>query len=324
MGDMNTVSLDPQWVDPQAIELASMMRAKGLAPLSLTQSSVMDCRRAIDQGGAFLSAPIPALTHEKKLTIKTTQAAIPCKLYRPDDVAKPGLLIYAHGGSFALGSLDAWDGVLRDLVRGSGVAVLSVDYRLAPEHPFPAAWDDMVAVVHAVLDQGQAWGIDPQKIAIGGDSAGAHLALSTCLSLRPEALLRIKFMLLFYGMYSQNIHTPAWQQFGQGQYGLSIEQVQWMQTHCLDLAQHHSDWRLNPVHADLHRLPPAFMAIGSLDPLQDDHLALSTQLQRCQIPCEQHVYPGLAHGFIRNGPWVQSAQRAVSDAAKALARALAV
>ena len=103
---------------------------------------------------------------------------MPCRLYLPDDAERPPLLVYAHGGGFMQGSLPSWDAMLRELVRQSGVAALSVDYRLSPEHRFPVAFEEMVAMIRLAAREGAGLGIDPTRLAVGGDSAGANLALA--------------------------------------------------------------------------------------------------------------------------------------------------
>ena len=143
-----------------------------------------EVRAAQDRIGAFLGEGSIPLRNERDLSLPGPHGQVPCRLYLPNDVGRPGLIVYAHGGAFVQGSLPSWDHFLRDLVRLSGVAALSVDYRLAPEHRFPVAFDDMAAITRLAAREGAGFGIDPTRLAVGGDSAGACLALGAALAMR--------------------------------------------------------------------------------------------------------------------------------------------
>ncbi len=242
-------------------------------------------------------------------------------MYLPDGVTKPPLLIYAHGGSFALGALPSWDAMLRELVRGSGVAVLSVGYRLAPEHRFPAAFDDMLAAVQYAARDGAALGIDASRLAAGGDSAGGNLALATALALRDAGASPLSFLLLIYGVYSTNNTTPSWAELGTGTYGLSAAQMDWIWANYLTTPNQRADQRVAPLSGTMTGLPPAHLIAGNLDPLIDDSRALAQKLGAANVPNTLTVYDGLPHGFIRSGPFSNTVRGAVSDCAAALARA---
>ena len=174
------------WIDPQLVAMGDWLKARGLASLSPVTSPLADCRIMLDRIGMELNVGSRPLARERDIAIPAAHGGISCRLYLPDHIERPPLLVYAHGGSFALGTLTAWDRMLRDLVCRSGVAVLSVDYRLAPEHRFPAAWEDMLTVLRHVARRGSDLGIDPTRLAAGGDSAGANLALGAALALRDE------------------------------------------------------------------------------------------------------------------------------------------
>ena len=139
----------------------------------------------------------------------------------------PPLLVFAHGGGFMQGSLPSWDHLLRDLVRQSGVAALSVDYQLSPEAKFPVAYEEMVAMTRLAAREGAGFGIDPTRLAVGGNSAGGNLALATALAMRDAGEKALKFQLLIYGVYSTDSDSPSWQRFGQGA-GLSQTQMRWI------------------------------------------------------------------------------------------------
>lgn len=310
-------------LDAGLAALAEHLKSRGLTPLNVTRAPLAECRAMTDRIGAVLAEGSVPLERERDLTIPGTDGAIPCRLYLPDGAARAPLLVYAHGGSFALGALASWDGMLRDLVRASGVAALSVGYRLAPEHRFPAGLDDLLAVVRHVVGQGAALGIDSSRLALGGDSAGGNLALSAALTLRDAGASPVSFLLLVYGVYSTDNTTPAWAQLGTGSYGLSAAQMDWIWANYLDTPEQLVDWRVAPLTASLAGLPAAHLIVGDLDPLIDDSRALAQKLAAANVPHTLTVYEGLTHGFIRSGRYSATVRRALNACAAALARALA-
>lgn len=310
------------WIDPELVALGAWLKARELASLSPITAPLPDCRAMLERIGAALNEGSVPLRRERRLSVTGPHGMIPCRLYLPDAVTKPPVLVYAHGGSFALGSLDPWDAYLRDLVRKSGVAVLSVDYRLAPEHRFPIAFDEMLAVVRYVAAEGAALGLDAKRLAAGGDSAGANLALGAALAMRDAGEAKLAFLLLVYGVYSTDADSDSWMRLGTGTYGLSRPQVAWILENYLASPAQRDDWRVAPLLATMQGLPPAHLLVGTLDPLWDDNHALKRKLDAAGVRNTLTVYDGLNHGFIRYGALIRNAQRAVDDCAAALAGAL--
>src|SRR5437899_6068600 len=174
------------WIDPELVAAGQLLQSRGLVAPDRTQASLSEVRAATDRIGAFLGEGSVPLQRERDLTLPGPHGQVPCRLYLPDGVERPPLIVYAHGGGFMQGSLSSWDAMLRDLVRQSGVAALSVDYRLSPEHRFPVAFDETVAMIRLAARESAGLGIDPTRLAVGGDSAGANLALAAALALRQE------------------------------------------------------------------------------------------------------------------------------------------
>ncbi|HEX4185394.1 MAG TPA: alpha/beta hydrolase [Stellaceae bacterium] len=309
------------WVDPELIAAGKLLQNRGLVAPDRTQASLAEVRAATDRIGAFLGEGSVPLERERDLTLPGPHGQVPCRLYLPDDADKPPLLIYAHGGGFMQGSLPSWDAMLRELVRQSGVAALSVDYKLSPEHRFPVAFDETVAMVRLAAREGAGLGIDPARLAIGGDSAGANLALAAAAALRNAGEGALGFMLLIYGCYSTDTESASWQRFGRGA-GLSQTQMRWIWETYLERPQQQNDWRAAPILADPAGLPPAHLIVGSLDPLFDDSHRLAARLKEAGVPCRLTVYDGINHGFIRYGRLIATARRAVGDCAAALRNAL--
>src|SRR5712692_5690251 len=176
------------WIDPELLAAGKLLQSRGLVAPDRTQASLSEVRAAVDRIGAFLGEGSVPLKRERDLSLPGPHGQVPCRLYLPDDsssgVEHPPLLVYAHGGGFMQGSIPSWDHFLRELVRQSGVAALSVDYQLSPEVKFPVAFDEMVAMTRLAAREGAGLGIDPARLALGGDSAGANLALAAALAMR--------------------------------------------------------------------------------------------------------------------------------------------
>jgi len=309
------------WVDPELIAASKLLQERGLIVPDRTVAPLTEVRAAQDRVGAFLGADSVPLQHEEDMMLPGPHGDVPCRLYYPEGVDNPACLVYAHGGGFMQGSLDSWDRFLRELVRQSGVAVLSVDYRLSPEVKFPVAFDEMVAMIRLAASRAAEWGIDSRRLAVGGDSAGANLALAAALALRDAGQKLLSFQLLIYGVYSADVESPSWQRFGQGA-GLSQTQMRWIFETYLESPEQQNDWRVAPILADLKGLPPAHLIVGSLDPLQDDSNKLLAKLKQAAVPADLTVYQGINHGFIRYGRLIRTARTAVSDCAAALKKAL--
>ena len=309
------------WIDPELIAAGQLLQSRGLVAPDRTQAALSEVRTATDRIGAFLGEGSIPLERERDLTLPGPHGQVPCRLYLPDDVERPPLLIFAHGGGFVQGSIPSWDAMLRELVRQSGVAALSVDYRLSPEYRFPVAFDEMVAMIRLAAREGARLGIDPARLAVGGDSAGGNLALAAALALRDAGERALGFQLLIYGVYSTDTESDSWQRFGRGA-GLSQSQMRWIWETYLESPEQQRDWRAAPLLADLAGLPPAHLVVGSLDPLLDDSHLLASRFEEAGVPYELSIYDGLNHGFIRYGRLIGAARRAVGDCAAALRKAV--
>ena len=310
------------WVDPELIAAGQLLQQKGLVAPDRTTASLAEVRAATDRIGVFLGEGSVPLTDERDLSLPGPHGQVPCRLYMPDGVSRPPLIVYAHGGGFMQGSLPSWDHFLRDLVRQSGVAALSVDYRLSPEVKFPVAFEETVAMTRLMACEGAGLGIDASRLALGGDSAGANLALAAALALRDAGERALKFQLLIYGCFSTDCDSPSWQRFGQGA-GLSQVSMKWIWQTYLEPPEQASDWRAAPILADLTGVAPAHLIVGSLDPLLDDSNNLAAKLKAAGVPHTLAVYQGINHGFIRYGRLIGTARRAIADCAAALQAALA-
>src|SRR6266446_8914476 len=156
------------WIDPELVAAGQLLQSRGLVAPDRTQAPLSEVRAGVDRIGVFLGEGSVPLRRERDLSLPGPHGQVPCRLYLPDETEKPPLIIYAHGGGFMQGSLASWDAMLRELVCHSGVAALSVDYRLSPEHRFPVAFDELVALTRLAAREGAGLGIDPSRLALGG------------------------------------------------------------------------------------------------------------------------------------------------------------
>jgi acetyl esterase len=317
-----SATIDP--VDPELVAAGALLRDNGLIVPDPRVAPIAEVREMQDRIGKYLADKVAPVATERDVVIPGAAGDIPARLYLPTSATPPPLLVYFHGGGFAYGSAKAWDGLMRDLVHGSGVAVLNVEYRLAPEHKFPAGLDDALAAISHAAIMGEAWGIDTSRLAAGGDSAGANLALVSAMSLRGRNAQVLKCLLLFYGVSSGDADSPSWRRLGTGAYGLSQVQMEWVWSTYLDRPQSRANWRATPLSGDVSGLPPVRQIIGSLDPLIDDARALKARLDSAGVANDLKIYPGVNHGFVRFNRMIGQAQRALDDAAAALRRELRV
>jgi len=305
------------WIDPELVAAGKLLQEKGLVAPDRTVASIPEVRAATDRIGAFLGQGSVPLKNERDLSLPGPHGQVPCRLYLPDGVERPPLLVYAHGGGFMQGSIPSWDHFLRDLVRQSGVAALSVDYQLSPEVKFPVAFDEMVAITRLMAREGAGLGIDPGRLAVGGDSAGANLALAAALAMRDAGEKALRFQLLIYGCFSTDCDSPSWQRFGQGA-GLNQANMRWIWETYLERPEQKEDWRAAPMLGDLKGVAPAHLIVGSLDPLLDDSNNLAARLKAADVPHDLTIYQGINHGFIRYGRLIGTARKAIGECAAAL------
>ena len=251
--------------------------------------------------------------------------ALPVRIYRPDKAAtdaKLAALVYAHGGGWVFGNLDSHDVLCATLAIDAGIAVVAVDYRLAPEARFPGAFDDMVAALKWVAANGPSIGVDPNRLAIGGDSAGGNLAASVAIWARDNKGPKLRMQLLAYPVTDGVERTESYTLFYEG-YGLGGATMEWFFDHYLpDKAQRH-DWRLSPLRAQsLANLPPALVVTAGYDPLRDEGRAYAWRLQKEGTVADLVEFGGMMHGFLSSPMLLHGARRGAALCAAALREAL--
>src|SRR5215204_22203 len=276
-------------------------RQTDLAVLSGTWT--VENSRAITQSLAELDALAPkmAFVVDRYIPSKEADTKIHLRIYDPGVRSKPSAaLVFVHGGGWTVGSVDDFDSSIRRLANSSGLLVAAMDYRLAPENPFPAGLNDVIATVKWIKENGESIGIDPNRIALGGDSAGANLALASAIALRNEGQGdAVRALYLLYGLYTPDKNTESMQLFGNGEYGITKTQFQWVMNMTF---QRRDDWS-NPLAFPIldnltGNLPPMYIAAMGLDPLRDDSILLSEKLKLAGQEYYLSIWPGVAHGAL--------------------------
>lgn len=309
-------------LDPQVKLLLEAMAARGLPPVyTMTPQQARESyvlRKALTQ-----PAP-PEVGQVRDHALAGAGKTIAVREYRPAGAGAAALpaLVYLHGGGWTIGNIESHDVLCRMLCNGAGCAVFSVDYRLAPESPFPAAYEDAREAFLWVAAHGAQLGIDPERLAIGGDSAGGNLAAAVCLGL-VQAPQRPSYQLLIYPATDQRAVAPSHAANGQG-YWLTSEAIEWFRGHYLPDERDYTDWRASPLLARSHAgLPPAFVLTAGLDPLRDEGLQYADALSEAGVAAEYVCFDRQIHGFITMGLVLREAATAVELCSAALRRALA-
>jgi acetyl esterase len=291
--------LDPQL---RAVLRLIYARLKGLPPPA--QLSPTDLRRINTQLSFYLNAGAPALPHVDERTIPAPSGRIKVRLYDPGTPAPAPTVILLHGGGWVFGSIDTYDGFARQIAKRSGLRCLSVDYALAPEHPFPAPLNDCVAAIRWAVSEGASLGIDGQRIALIGDSAGGNLALAACLALRDAGASPVRGAALCYGSYSLDIDTPSARAYGGGPYFLgSADMGRYLNDYLPTEADRKNPLAV-PMLANLANLPPLYIAACEFDPLRDDSERLVERAKAAGATYEFHLWKGMVHAAVSLMGWI--------------------
>ena len=298
---------------PQARALLDLIEQRGV-PATHTLS-VEDARRFYRERRFFTQPDTPEVAQVRDMRADGPHGEIPLRLYKPlSPFAGDALpvLVYFHGGGWTIGDLDTHDTLCRELANGSGCALVAVDYRLGPDHRFPAAVDDSIAALRWVRANAAALGIDAARIAVGGDSAGGNLAAVAAIDARDNGGPRLAFQLLIYPATDMRAIAASHVTNGQG-YLLTADTVRYFHDHYIDDRAHDLDWRASPLlHADLAGLPPAFILTAGYDPLRDEGLMYAQRLSESGNRAASICFDRQIHGFITMGRVIDEANVAVS------------
>lgn len=348
----------PNDVHPQIQAFLRQAAEAGLPPIQALDPTAARAQFEEAMRARREAFPPPAVAAVEERTVPGPAGPVPVRVYRgaededapdaPDTPDTPDassrrrqrrpVLVWFHGGGHVIGSLDTHDTMARNLCREAGCTVVSVDYRMGPEHPFPAAVDDCAAVVRRLAAHPDELGADPERIAVGGDSAGGNLAAVAALLAREEGGPPLRYQLLVYPVTDYRCRSGSYERYARGYGTLEAESMRWFQRHYLggpraraaeakteaEVAARAEDWRASPLLAPDHaNLPPALVITAECDVLHDEGAAYAARLAACGTPCEHVEFPGMIHGFFGLLGIADAAGEAHARAARALREAFA-
>ena len=311
-------------LDPQMKTLLDTLNAAG--PMFLRAETPEQARAKMQ---ALMEAnPIPPeeIYRAENRHIPGVAGEIPVRTYTPEGNSPMGVLVYYHGGGFVLGDLESHDRVCRALANKAGCVVVSVDYRLAPEHIFPAAAEDCYSATKWVAENAASLGADPARLAVGGDSAGGNLAAAVSMMARDCGGPSIAFQLLFYPVTDCALDTPSYKEFANDGYVLSRSDMEWFWNHYLgpDSDAEKTNPYACPLRAkNLAGLPPALVMTASHDPLRDEGERFAQRLISAGVKVTCTRYEGVTHGFISFADALDKGKAGQQQAAEALKVAFA-
>ncbi|MCB1888651.1 MAG: alpha/beta hydrolase [Rhodocyclaceae bacterium] len=300
-------------LDPRARSLLDMAYRVG-AP-KFHELDEGQARRSMVKLQEAFQPDAPAVASVTEVPIGSSGGVVLARAYRPIGAAPDAVLpvlVFLHGGGWCIGSVETHDVLCRELCNASGMNVLSVDYRLAPEHPFPAAFDDVLATVRWLKRHASEIGADPTRVALAGDSAGGNLALAAALWLRDAGESMVRALGLVYPCVEIFAETDSRRRFAQG-FFLDEESLAWFFERYLPHPGDAMDWRASPILAErFDGLPPLSLVTAECDPLVDECEALATRFESCGIEVRRHPAEGMVHGFITLGKMFPQSGRAIA------------
>jgi acetyl esterase len=296
-------------LDPQA--RAYLDQAARAAP---RPAAVAEARSAYRASRLALAAPAQDVAETRELAIPGPAGAIAARYHRAwgaESGAPLPCVVYFHGGGWVCGDIDTHDAVCRGIANHARCAVVSVDYRLAPEHRFPAAPEDAGAALHWISANAASLAVDPARLAVGGDSAGGNLAAVAAIVARDAGGPPLAMQILVYPVTDLALESASYARLAEG-YGLTREDMRWYRDHYLRDERDIGDWRASPLRApDLSRLPPAYVITAGFDPLHDEGKAYAERLAEAAVPVTYECFEGQIHGFLVMGGVMAAAGHAV-------------
>ncbi len=310
-------------LDPQMAQ--AMAKSRTLAPgfERIHELPIEEIRRLYREERRYWNQDRPELPRVVEQAIAGPVGPVPIRIYYPSEVLPLPALVFAHGGGWIMGDLDTHDKIMRLLALRAGVAVVGIDYSLSPEQKFPVAIEESVALLATLEASGADWGLDPARLAMGGDSAGANLTLGAALSLEPAKPGLLKAGLLYYGAFGLADSVSRRLYGGDGD-GMSEKDLDFYSSNYLRGAADRDDPRRHSLRADLTGLPPLFIAAAELDPIHDDSIALAALLEARGGAHQLEIYDGVPHGFLHYSRMVDKAAKAIDDGAAFLRRVFAL
>jgi len=302
-------------LDPQARAVLDQIPVLNDATLLALEPRVLRQAFAAMPGAGGPVEPVARIENRR---LPGPAGDIPVRIYAPSQQRGLPALVYFHGGGFVICDLETHDGTCRSLANAIGCMVVSVDYRLAPEHKFPAGPEDCYAATRWVAEKGAEIGIDTSRVCVGGDSAGGNLTAAVALMARDRGGPALRHQLLIYPVANHDFETKSYEENKQG-YLLSREMMRWFWNHYLARPEDGRNPYASPLRAaSLAGLPPAHVITAEYDPLRDEGEALAARLQQGGVPTTHVRYDGMFHGFFAMTQALDAARRALAEAAAAV------
>ena len=312
--ETDTAALDglvAQGLDPdmaralrKAAELNAAAGFDAAAPYDLAAD-----REAVRATAGFWAEGAPEVEDVLPLSLPGGDGLLRARLYKPNVPGPAPIVVFVHGGGWAKGSIEACEWVCRQIAATSGLNVLATSYRLAPEHPFPAAQDDIDAVLDWCMGPSARAGLDHRRVLMAGASAGAHLCVSACLARAARGASMPLGLALFYGVFGADLETESYRAFGDGRFGLTRARMGTYIDH------YAGGTATDLVSADLAALPPTWLSVAGKDVLRDDSLRFHAALKKAAVPTRLRMDESLAHGYSSRAGMVPLAREAIDDAA---------
>ncbi len=310
-------------LDPQAAHVIDLVIKSGRPPYH--QLSPKEARQMFRETRPASTPPAPEVGRVREVRAAGPLGEIPLRVYRPAGVPETTRLpvyVYFHGGGWVIGDLETHDVVCRQVTAEAGVCVISVDYRLAPEHAFPAAVDDAWAATRWIVAHAAELGVDAGRLAVGGDRAGGTLAAVVALSARDAGGPAIGLQVLIYPVTDLAAESRSYADLADG-YMLTRDSMRWFKAQYLARAADAADWRASPIRAaSLAGVAPALVITAGYDPLRDEGEAYALKLRQAGVRVDAVCFGGMIHGFVPMGRLIDSAFRAVTLIAGSLRQAL--
>ena len=309
-------------LDPQVKAYLAQIAAAKI--VDVPALSLREARAQMEIGATMLGRP-PKVGRVTDATCHGPAGPVRLRVTAPEGPGPFAGLLYCHGGGFVVGSLNSHDHLCRALTNASGAAVVSVDYRLAPEHPFPAAADDACAAARWLAEPANAaaLGIDPTRLAVGGDRAGGNLAAVVALGARDRGGPALAFQVLLYPIVDCDLNTPSYLENADG-YLLTRAAMAWYWEQYVPDPSRRADPDASPLRAgDFSGLPAALIVTAGFDVLRDEGEAYARRLAEAGVPVRLARYPGMIHGFLRRHALFDQGKAALAEIADALKTALA-
>jgi acetyl esterase len=296
-------------IDPQVAAQVSAAQRRGRLPFE--RQTPAQARAAYRDGCALtgpMAVPMASIAD-------VALGSVACRVYRPIDAALLPAILFAHGGGWVVGDLESHDGICRKLAADTRCAVVAVDYRLAPEHPFPTPFNDVLQAWTGLVAEATPLGLDPRRLGVAGDSAGAALVASLSQACRDDPALAPRFQLLFYPATDLGASSASYAQITKDVF-LTAATMHWFRGHYAPEPSTWSDWRASPLCAvDLAALPPALVLTVGHDPLRDEGVAYAGRLAQEGNEVTHIHLPDQIHGLLTQGRLMPASDAVWSEAA---------